>query len=270
MNANHRTETQTDCETIRPLIPDYAFGLADRDELRMVEAELAHCPDAQRELADFRQLQAAMRASVPQIEPPATLGDRLMAALGTPTPALKVVKQTPAPTTATAPTPVRSRSARWAWIAASIAIVALIGSNLFWLAQVNDLNATISAQTNQRNTAFIATNQSDIRWVRLPPAQTTPDASAFLMWNAESKIGILYVRGLPQVESGKSYLFWLRRGTEFANAGVVTVDADGKGVLLFHIDDVIDKYTWAWITEEPAPGGATPTGTPVVSGKLTT
>lgn len=70
-----------DCSEIIELIPDYAFGLADEETARRVEAALPSCPDAARHLADYRRAQAAMRAHVPQIAPPLSLAEKLRAAI---------------------------------------------------------------------------------------------------------------------------------------------------------------------------------------------
>ncbi len=79
MRPNHRADPVYDCDAIQTLIPDYAFGLTDPAETRVVEANLVHCPEAATQLADYRQVQNEMRVSVPQIEPPIQLNDRLMA-----------------------------------------------------------------------------------------------------------------------------------------------------------------------------------------------
>jgi hypothetical protein len=71
MNSLHPIEQTSDCEAIRELISDYAFGLTDPGDTRLVESNLARCSDAANQLSDFRHLQADMRAGVPRIEPPA-------------------------------------------------------------------------------------------------------------------------------------------------------------------------------------------------------
>ncbi|MEP7286754.1 MAG: anti-sigma factor [Chloroflexota bacterium] len=261
-------DAQTDCDAIRELIPDYAFGLTDPSQNRLIETTLAECPDAAHDLADFRNLQNEMRSSVSQQEPATDLGERIMAMAGAATPAAPTTLPIAAPIN---PPALVRRPVRWAWLVAAVTVIALVGTNFYWLARVNDLSqqqkALIAAINGQHDTAFVATNASDIRWVRLPPSQENIDASAFLMWNAESETGLLYVHGLPKVASGKTYQFWLTRGQDFVHAGTLRIDDDGKGILLFHIKEPIDKYTWARITAEPDNSNS-PTGTPVVNGKL--
>jgi anti-sigma-K factor RskA len=262
------------CDAIRELIPEYAFGLTDAEQTRFVEANLANCADAAAELADFQRLQAEMRADVAQIEPPLSLESKLMAAIAEPL---------PQPTARTVPLPEpvvlpRRRSIPVGWLVAAAAIIVLLVTNGYWLTRVNDLNtvnqkqAELIAQTTTvgDNPAFVLTSTSGLRWVRLPPAEENADTSAFLMWNAESKIGLLYAHGFPKLAVGKKYQLWLTRGETRNSVGTFTVDEEGKGAFLFKSETPIDEFTWARITDEPADGSVQPTGPIVVIGKLST
>jgi anti-sigma-K factor RskA len=256
MGADNNRQQAHDCDAILEIIPDYAFGLTDLEATRWVEAQMANCPEAAAQLADYRRLQAEMRASVAQIEPPPQLGERLMAAI--------------------APLPVKRPALRRrlqpAWLIAAAAVIALLLTNLYWLTRATDLaqqrDALVAQARNQDTKAFVLTSTSGLRWVRLPPAEENAQASAFMMWNAESEIGLLYAHGFPKLVVGKTYQLWLTRGAERANAGTFRVDEDGKGALLFHISGPIDNFTWARITAEPENGSDQPTGTVVVNGEL--
>ncbi len=254
------------CDAIRELIPEYAFGLTDPEQTRFVEANLSTCTDAAAELADFQRMQAEMRADVAQIEPPLALESKLMAAIAEP---------------ASKPTPVilpdnppRRRSIPVGWLVAAAAIIVLLLTNGYWLTRVNDLNQQqaqlIAQQPSNDHPAFVLTSTSGLRWVRLPPAEETADTSAFMMWNAESKIGLLYAHGFPKLAVGKSYQLWLTRGETRKGVGTFVVDENGQGALLFSSETPIDEFTWARITDEPENGSPQPTGPIVVIGKLST
>jgi hypothetical protein len=256
MSVDKHLEPAQNCDIILELIPEYAFGLTSIEEARLVESNLPFCPEAVIQLADYQRLQTALRDSVPQLEPPSQLAERLMTAIATPA----------------AETKPRRRILPLSWLVAVAAVLALIMTNGLWLLRVNDLmrrQAEMAAQIpTQTSKAFILTGTSNLRWVRLPPSQAGADTSAFMMWNAESEIGLLYAHGFPKLAVGKTYQLWLTRGDERANAGTFRVDADGKGALLFHISGPIDQFTWARITAEPENGSSEPTGSPVVVGKL--
>jgi anti-sigma-K factor RskA len=252
-----------DCDAIIALIPDYAFGLTTTDEARLVESNLNTCPEAAAQLADFRHLQEEMRADIPQVNPPAGLESRLMAAIATP--------QTP-PRSIPAPAPVRRRLPL-PWLAAAAAVIALIGTNIYWLGRVNSLtpkpDQSTSAQISvQGDSTFVLTRSSDLRWVRLPPSQQNTNASAVMLWNLESQIGLLYVRDLPKLSADRTYQLWLTKGEDRVSAGTFQVDEDGNGALLFHLTEGISRYTWARITEEPVNGSEWPSDQVVVVGEL--
>ncbi len=256
MSANRLSNPASECDAIRELIPEYAFGLTDSEETHLVESNLAYCPEAADQLADFRRIQAEMRAGVPQLEPPAYLAERLMAAIAVP---------------AEVERPSRPRIHRL-WWAVAAAVIALVITNAYWFKQVNDLiqhEKELAAQITQPN-SFVLASTANLRWVRLPPSQQNADTNAFMMWDAESEIGLLYARGFPKLAAGMTYQLWLTRGDVKVSAGTFRVDQDGQGALLFHVTEPIDKYTWARITAEPESGSDTPKGNIIVVGKLST
>jgi hypothetical protein len=257
---NHRNEH--DCATLIALIPDYAFGLTSATETRLVEEGLPSCPDAAAQLLEFRQLQEEMRASVPQMEPPAALQARLMSA----------VRATKTPRRAAPPT----RKIHPAWLSAAAVLVLFLISNVYWTLRVSDLqrqNEILSYEhpideNNDAEVAFVLTTTNTLRWVKLPQAEASAGGNAVLMWNQDSKIGLLYVTNFPKPAAGKIYQLWLTRGEERISAGIFTVDETGVGSLLFRSDDPLDIYTWARITSEPETGSEQPGENTLAGGEL--
>lgn len=265
MSPNHSSQSDMDCNTLEEFIADYAFGLTSPEENRRIEASLTSCPDAAAQLLDFQRIQDEMRASVPQLDPPAALANRLMTA---------VAQSTATPQGAQAPKPTAKapwrRVSPLVWLSAA-ALIALVITNVYWFTRVNDLtqrqDLLASELQNRDSNALVVANTDVLRWVRLP-SQAAENSTAVLMWNAESKIGLLYVRALPALEPGNQYQLWLTRGEVRVSAGTFTVDEQGNASLLFHIDDPIDNYTWARVTAEPASGSTVPSGTVVAAGEL--
>jgi len=262
MNSPRSLHQAPDCDAIRELIPDYAFGLTGAEDTRLVESYLIDCPEASDQLADYRHLQADMRASVPQIDPPAALAARLMTSINAPVvePAKAVI--------------MRRQRFHVSWLVAAAAIMALFTSNLYWLIRENNNEQPTAEATEYAGTSgnvtLVLNDTNVLRWVHLPASQQNTKASAVLMWNAQSGIGLIYATNLPQLVSGTAYQLWLTNGTDRVSAGMFTVDENGKGAMLFHITQSIDQYTWARITTEPVAGSPAPTGTVVVVGQLTT
>ncbi|MBX3061344.1 MAG: anti-sigma factor [Anaerolineae bacterium] len=267
MNANRYTDALPDCSSIQELIPDYAFGLTDQATTQVVEAGLVDCPDAVEQLTEFRRLQMDMRAGVPQIDPSAHLAEKL----------LKMTEGASTVSVNTLASTSHKRPVHPAWFAAAAAILVLLLTNIYWFGRVDSLTnnqiAVAGTPTPDigapQTTAFVFSGNDNLRWVRLPSSTEGGNASAVLMWNAESRIGLLYAQGFPQLQEHKIYVLWLTREGERRNVGTFYVDDKGKGVLLFNIDEYIDNYTWAWITVESAYGSETPSEDVVVKGDLT-
>lgn len=272
MSLQNEFKSANDCDAVLELIPDYAFGLTSAEEARLVEANLARCPEAAAQLADYRGIQGEMRSGVRQIDPPAQLEARLMAAIAAP-----VVSASTATMSTTSAAPVRKLPI--AWMAAAAALIVLLFSNIYWMGRVDELSrqqdelrdlleTTNVAVNPTPEISFVLSSVADLRWVRLPSSQEGTNAWAVLMWNAESEIGLLYVQNFPQLEAGRTYQLWFTRGEERVSAGTFSVDEVGTGTLLFTITEAIDDYTWSRITEEPESGSPTPTGPVVVNGEL--
>lgn len=259
MSHNNDIKPTIDCETIQSLIPDFAFGLTTPEEEGIVRDGLHHCPDAVVQLEDYRMLQETMRIDVPQIEPPPELGARIMASIQTkPVPKVKSAR--------------RQINFTPAGMVASIAVAALLISNVFWLITTNNLNQANQSDNSPysayENENIIISTDTDVRWVRLPSSQEDSYASALLMWNAKSELGILYVQGFPELASDKTYQLWLTRSDERQSAGTFRVNKEGNGVLLFKSKEPVDEFTWARITEEDGYGSQQPSEMVLVNGRL--
>lgn len=271
MNANQQPSPAYDCEALIDLIPDYAFGLTDPEQTQIVEANLSRCPGAAARLQEYQLLQEEMRATVPQIEPPAQLGARLMAAIAEPaTKSVPAVPVVSAPAAMSAVPAKPRRTIRVAWAVAAAAAIALVATNVYWLSRVADLtqstnllNTIISAQNNS---PFVLTSTDALHWVRLANPEDS-DTSAFMMWNSESTTGLLYAHAFPDLQAGYKYHVWLTRPNERVFMGILQVDTDGNGALLFNSPEPINDFSWAWVTAET--GDGTPDAPAVVKGELT-
>jgi hypothetical protein len=239
----------------------------------VIETGLQRCPEAAARLEEYRALQAELRGSVAQIEPPPELGARLMAAISTPVPAAApIASAAPVSVPVAATSPTRRRVVRFAWVAAAAAIIALVITNLYWFMRVNELterqNDLIAAMSGQEN-AFVLTSTDSLHWVRLANQEAQNDASAFMMWDGDSETGLLYARSFPALEPGHIYHLWLRRsGEERVFAGVFSVDENGDGALLFNSPEPIVDFNWAGITSESPDESPAEPPAPVVGGQL--
>jgi anti-sigma-K factor RskA len=247
MTELNRHDAASDCDAITELVADYAFGLTSADESRLVESRLTACPEASSQLADFRRLQDEMRLGVPQIEPPAALGDRIMAAA--------------AATVTTAPQPrITPLNANRGWLAAAAAIALLLLTNIYWLTRVSE---PLPDQL-----ATFVVNSEDIRWAKLPAEDENSAAAAFIMWNPGGTDGMMYAENFPPLEAGQIYQLWLTKDGVRTPVGSFSVNEEGEAALLFSAEQPVGSFVWAWITVEPETGSAQPSDNVVTGGEL--
>ncbi len=144
---------------------------------------------------------------------------------------------------------------RAAWLVAAAAVIALVATNFYWLTRVADLTQSAdligALRSIQSDSAFVLTNTNSLHWVRLADAQPDDgDAAAFMMWNSQSKTGLLYARSFPELQPGYKYHLWLTRPNERVFMGILQVNAEGEGALLFSSPEPINDFSWAWVTAE--------------------
>jgi anti-sigma-K factor RskA len=245
MTEPHRHDAASDCDAITELVADYAFGLTSADESRLVESRLSSCPDAASQLADFRRLQDEMRLGVPQIEPPAALGDRIMAA---------------AAATAAPQPRVTPITANRGWLAAAAAVALLLLTNIYWLIRINE--------PLPEQLATFVVNTEDIRWAKLPAEDENSPATAFIMWNSGGTAGMMYAENFPALEAGQIYQLWLTKDGVRTPVGSFAVDEEGEAALLFHAEQPVGSFAWAWITVEPETGSEQPSDKVITGGEL--
>src|SRR6187549_475082 len=66
------------CSEVSELAPAFVLGALSADEMIAVRRHLAECENAHAEFAELGSLTPALLESVPVVEPPAGLGDRIM------------------------------------------------------------------------------------------------------------------------------------------------------------------------------------------------
>lgn len=253
MSSVNQSQSPNECEAIREIIADYAFNLTDVSETQAVETGLPDCQDAVHELEDYRRIQESMRASIRLDVPSKDLRDRLLRAT-----AISAVRPADKP---------RFRRLHPAWMAAAAAIVLLVVTNLYWLNTLRTRSNELTTGQDNPN-SFVLDSTRGLRWARIPAAQETLTAAAFLMWNQDSRVGLMYAVNLPQLEPGRIYELWLNREGERVSVGRFGVDETGEGALLFSSIDPIDDFAWAWVTEEPDSGSTQPSDMIIARGEL--
>lgn len=290
------------------LLPAFALGAADPEEVAFVRRHLTHVHSAEEELAAYARLIDALHFAAPPVAPPPALEAKLRVALA----------GAPAAGRPSALRPAPGAGRRWRWpqwtaMMATAAAVVLLALNLWWLRTAADLRAEnsllhrqitaqatamaaqqaqlaaqqqqIDAQSAELNRlrnqeaalASTVTSQIDLlaqvvaaagESYAMPPAQSGSSASATVAWLAQAGVGVLRADNFPPLPPDKVYQFWLIKNGVRTSGGVFTVDSNGRGVLVFTPDASLDDFDGMGVTPEPAGGSAGPTAPPIVTATL--
>lgn len=97
-------------------------------------------------------------------------------------------------------------------------------------------------------------------------ARGGPAASGRLLVAIDGVHGHLAVAGLGPLAPGRIYQLWfVREGAPAASAAVFTVDGHGRAWVSITAPMSLDEARAVMVTEEPAPGSATPTSPSVIA-----
>jgi anti-sigma-K factor RskA len=230
------------------LLPAYAVGSLEADELKRVEEHLLSCLICRNESNAFQTVAGQLSFAAPVADPSPELKERLMRRV-----------QTTRPREAVAP-PVPSRPI-WerllpAWgFASLLLIIALAGANLFLWQRMDQLEFS---------------TPGGMRAVPLSPAASDSAATGFVLISADGEDGALVVDGLPPLGEDQQYQLWLIRDGTRTSGAVFSTDEKSYGGTRIRAPLSLLEYSAVGITIEPTGGSPQPTGPRVLGGPLRT
>ncbi len=234
----------------------YALGLLEEPERSQVETELASgSEEARARMRQALENNAILLAMAPEVEPAASLRDRVLQVAG-------------------GVEPGRANSQwMWAWMAASAALLV----TAFWLssslsnrsselATVRDQLRRVSsdaadshAQLLRARAMLAFLNAPETRIVTFGPRDPKPPKGKVLVHPGR---GVLLVASnLPPATRGQIYEMWVIVGGKASPAGLFQSDADGNALHLF--ENQVAPGAAVAVTLEPEAGSAQPTTTPL-------
>jgi len=255
---------------IEELLPAYALGALDGEDLRELEAHLdAGCAECRRQLALWERDLEALAASVPPLPPSETTRARV----------LRLAAATPQ----AAPAP---RAPRWLYFAAA----ALLLLGVWGAAGQLQMRGEVRRLTSERDRLArqVATLDHEVDLARAEARQAaqalqilaapsvqsvvlaglgpTPQAAGHTYVNPQTRDALFYAFNLPRLAEDKTYQLWFIAGGKPVSAGTFGVDERGTGRL--RVENVArpeEIQAWA-VTVEPRGGVPQPTGAMVLKG----
>jgi anti-sigma-K factor RskA len=257
-------------DTPQDLAAAYALGALPADEAQRFEAFLATSPEAQREVAEYREVAALLALAGPETEPAGALRDRVLARIGE-------RRSETGPSTRTT-TVSRSRRGPWLALAASVLLAVGLGAALLSargrLAAVETELASREQsldETQRRLTEREATLNSilgpGVQLVQLT-ASGDPDPGIQLFWNGQQHRAIVHGYRLKNLPSGRAYQLWFIKDGKPVPSVTFKPGADGTATLQPVPVPADGTVSAAAVTIEPEGGSAQPTSPIVLVGTL--
>jgi len=266
-----------DSQELKELAAAYALGALDPGQAGAFEAFLATSPEAQREVAEYREVNAllALDAATGAAGPSADLKGRLLARIAKQkTASLPAEQKSPA-----AEPRLRTPWAAWVALAAGVVVIVGLSSNLRVLKQqVAGQDSTIaSLQTalSERETRLAAREATlnaildpAVRLTTLTStAAQTPVVQIFL--NPRKNSAIAHAFNLHPAKAGRVYQLWFipKGGKPIPS---VTFNSEESGHAMVQNITLPSGLglAAAAITDEPEGGSPQPTTTPILVGAI--
>jgi anti-sigma-K factor RskA len=232
----------------------YALGALAPEEARRFEAYLAGSPEAQREVAEYREVAALLALAGPEPVPAPGLRDRVIAR-GRPASERSMVgpRRRPAP-----------------WLALAATLMAAVGLGFGWaqLGTVRGLRQDLagmsrrlgqtSDQLRAREATLNAIFEPGVQMFQLT-ASGDPDPLIQLFWDQQRHRAILHGFRLDSVPAGRAYQLWfIKDGTPVPS---ITFRPEPTGhAMVERIEVPADgEVSAAALTVEPEAGSPQPT-----------
>ena len=261
--------SQQDDTSMQDLAAAYALGALSPEETRAFEAFLKTSPEAQREVAEYREVGALLATAAPGVAPDARLKERVLGGIG----GARVLPMASRAAARSAPT------ALWIALAASVVLAVGLGATLLATrrelavrqAAVDSVQATLAATATRLAEREQTLNEILEPGVQLNTLTTTGDAPPLiqLFWNQSRRAAIVHAFRLPPVGEGKVYQLWFIKDGKPVPSVTFNSEADGHALVRGIAIPEGSGITHAALTVEPAGGSQAPTSPVMVIGELT-
>ena len=262
-------------DELRDLSGGYALGALSEEDRRAFAAHVATCPECAEEVRGFASVASALAAGVPQVDPPATLRARVLAA-AVAGPPRAVSNETP-----------RSRRGVFKFLSVAAALVALalglyaqsLQRRIQVLEEELRLASARAVETQQQLVGYrVAADRvsemrailaaPDMRRIDLAGQKAAPGASGRAFWSPARGLVVAF-DGLPPTAADRVYQLWVipPGSTVPISAGLLDLQPDGRAIALGAPGSAARVGTVA-VSLEPAGGKPAPTGDMIVLGTL--
>ncbi|MCL4302906.1 MAG: anti-sigma factor [Anaerolineae bacterium] len=136
------------------------------------------------------------------------------------------------------------------------------------VAQLQAVNTNLGRELVTQRAVMAEVTSPDVQAMKLAGTETIPQAHGQLIANPGEDTAVLIVSGLPPLQPGLVYQFWLVQNGQLRRAGEFTVDTSGLGLLQVAADTAIGSYEAMGISVEPANSSGSSSNEMIMLGNL--
>lgn len=245
-------------EHVFDLLPGYALGILDQEELSLVKEHLQRCDVCRSEYVAYAETAEQLAIITTQPVPAPDLRSKV----------LQKAQQAEGYHQSRSLLPVSEKMSFRQVLrnlfrqpvglvvgVLTLLVILILGiNNILLRQQVNELHAQIPTGYMQI--------------VHLEGSNLAPETSGYVMVFRDQNNGSLAVTHAPLLSEDQQYQIWLIRDGVRTSGGVFSVNEDGYGNLMVSAEQPLDSFDAFGITIEPWGGSPQPTGEKVLGGEL--
>jgi anti-sigma-K factor RskA len=263
--------SRPDQDGLLDLAPAYALGALSAEETERFEAYLATSPEAQREVAEYREVGALLALAQTEARPAAELRGRVLARVGE-------QKTTMLPPRPAAPPGRRPTPVIWGALAASLLAVVGLGAGMISLrGRVDALQTELAAreQTLSERERLLRAREATLNAILEPgvrlfqlTASGDPQPLIQLFWDQRRNVAILHGFQLKGVPQSRAYQLWFIRDGKPVPSITFKPESNGHAKVERIPVPAGGALSAAAITVEPESGSPQPTSPILLVGPL--
>jgi hypothetical protein len=250
------------------LVPGYALGALEADEVAAVDAHVRACSSCERSLADAQRTTGMLPFIVPMQKPPVDSkvalfarvahAQRAAAASSLPLPAIETWRTPTIPSSTSAEfanarfaesasspagaAPAAPRGSRSGWFVSVLSLpllIALVATGFWGLQLQNQLSSQNSELAELQSE--LANFGSGTTSYPLSPGYDAPQAEGQIVMGSDGRAGMLQIDINSKDRAGE-YELWVNQDGKLVPAAEFTVDQDGQGQARFELDQPFGEY----------------------------
>lgn len=274
--------SSVECNQIQPLLEAYSLDALSKEEQRRVTLHLETCPDCRAIASEYADMSTQLSELIAGISPhvaPAGLKERVLDNLESRNTNQLIMAQD---ISAIAPesTPVREllnahHMGRWFRLAFAL-ITLLLALSLIWsvrlnvtLARERALLAEYADLVDQQEIVLeVIDSDNSVRRLLLPVADFPSRPYGKVFSRTDMNHVVAMAARLPELPPGEAYHLWLSQEGKTKLTGIMNVNSDGFGLLVFDEDNDNPQFDSALVTLQPI-GSETPSDDVIIRWEAT-